>query len=255
MAKAEHLVASTRYRFQGLLEPEMATWLWVHLWATVPGVLALVLMPDHLHLMARPGAHTSFRKVLAAFTGVRGIAFDLCPPEPANTLAIAGRQLRYIFLNPVRAGLVDDPYCWAWSSLRELVGAAFPAQVELAELAAFLDCSPARCLRGLTASMKGHAEPPRTTLPLTADPIAITTAVAACLRLPEPHVRSARLGRRLAIQTAAHLQIPPPAKAMAQHLGITPRGARALRTPEHSGTEAALRCLADARMQHRPLGG
>lgn len=111
----EHLVAHTRRGFRGLTNPAVAGPLWSRLWDRVPGILALVFMPDHVHLMAIPGAAEAFRRTVAR---TRGVSFDVAPPTPAMSTAIAGRQIRYVFANPIRGGYCDDPYAWTWSRLR-----------------------------------------------------------------------------------------------------------------------------------------
>jgi len=126
MAIAEHLVATTRRRIRTLTVYEQAIWLWVHVLSAVPQALSLVLMPDHLHLVALPGAGAKLRKTLNGFTCAFGVALDLNTPEAATTRAIAARQIRYGFLNPVRAGLVSDPWSWPWSTLHDLAGAVDP---------------------------------------------------------------------------------------------------------------------------------
>jgi hypothetical protein len=78
------------------------------------------------------------------------VRLDLAEPEPANSVAILFRQVRYGFFNPQRDGLVDDPWRWRWSTLRDLGGACLPAWMELPRVAQTLELPPPRALRRLT---------------------------------------------------------------------------------------------------------
>ena len=122
---AEHLIATTRRGAR--LRTHHAQWLWHRLRVMLPAVLSCVLMPDHIHLMSLPGCVMRFRRVLNSFTARFKIQFDVLEPELANSVAIAQRMMRYGYFNPVHAGLVDDPWRWPWSTLRDLVGAAYPS--------------------------------------------------------------------------------------------------------------------------------
>lgn len=92
-------------------------------------VWAWCLMPNHVHLLLVPPAPDALRAALAEThrryscrinrrTGWRGYLwqgrFASFPMDEAHTLACA----RYIDLNPQRAGLVDQPEAWPWSSAR-----------------------------------------------------------------------------------------------------------------------------------------
>jgi len=91
------------------------------------------MMPNHVHLILTPtqaeGLATAMKISQAAYT--RRInaredwtgtlwqgRFTSFPMDEAHLLMAA----RYIELNPVRAGLVDDPAKYPWSSTRERLG-------------------------------------------------------------------------------------------------------------------------------------
>jgi len=176
---AEHLIASTRGRVRSLTRPEHASWLWAHLQAVLGPILSLVLMPDHLHLVAAPGLRLLLTRVLAAFTARTGVRFDLREAEVAHSTEIAGRMMRYGFFNPVRAGLVDDPWRWRWSTLRDLGGAAHPCWTSLDRIAAALELPAGKALRALT-TIANHRAPPPLPGPMTIASIeGVRSAVAA----------------------------------------------------------------------------
>lgn len=94
----------------------------VHIWA-------YCLMPNHVHLVAVPDDEHGLRKAIGethrrytvrvnSRNGWRGHLwqgrFFSCPMDESHTLAAA----RYIELNPVRAGFVDAPEQYKWSSAR-----------------------------------------------------------------------------------------------------------------------------------------
>lgn len=95
---------------------------------------AYVLMDNHLHLLATPPAPDSLsrmmqslgRRYVARFNRRHGRSgglwegrFRAAPLEPAWLLSC----MRYIELNPVRAGLVERPESYAWSSAAHHLGA------------------------------------------------------------------------------------------------------------------------------------
>lgn len=249
MAVAEHLVASTRDRVRTLTSYAHGYWLWTHLLAAMPGALSLMLMPDHIHLMATPGGLETFRRVLAAFSALRGVRFDICDVQPAASLAIAGRQIRYGLNNPVRSGFVDDPWAWPWSTLRDIGGATFPGHTDLETLGRFLRCSPATTLRGLTTSSLGRFPPPERRPIEVARLEDIVAATAAALRMPVAEVPGNWLGRRLVAQASAQLAQAIPARVVAERIGITSRSVQRSRTPLHPALDAVMTCLADPRLR------
>jgi putative transposase len=92
-------------------------------------VLAWCLMPNHVHLVLVPGTvesltaalsyvHQRYTWIVNRRNGCTGhlwqSRFASSPMDDAHTLA----AVRYVELNPVRAGLVTSPEQWRWSSLR-----------------------------------------------------------------------------------------------------------------------------------------
>lgn len=98
-------------------------------------IAAWCLMPNHVHLVAVPtrpdslaaalgAAHWRYTSTVNRREGWRGYLFQgwfySCPLDGAHTIA----AIRYTLRNPVRAGLVDQPWQYAWSSARWTVGDA-----------------------------------------------------------------------------------------------------------------------------------
>jgi putative transposase len=93
-----------------------------------------VLMTNHVHLLATPRTPRSIPRMLQTVgrrhvrrfnlrTGRSGTLFE---GRYRATVVDSERYflecLRYIELNPVRAGIVDDPAAYAWSSCRHHLG-------------------------------------------------------------------------------------------------------------------------------------
>ena len=95
---------------------------------------AYVLMPNHVHLLATPAAADTLARVMQAL-GRRYVRWfnarhrrtgTLWEGRYRSTVVETDRYLlacmRYIEMNPVRAGLVDDPAAYRWSSHRHQLG-------------------------------------------------------------------------------------------------------------------------------------
>lgn len=252
MPFAEHIVATTRGRGRSLLEPQLAGWLWVHMAAALPDALSFVLMTDHFHLMALPGRVERVRRVLGGLTRAFGIRMEVEAAERASTPKILGRQVRYGFYNPVRAGLVDNPWQWPWSTLRDLGGACYPIWTPLASVAAALRLSPESALRGLSHLGAHQPQVPRAVPLEVASSHDLLHAVGGVLRLPIDDLPRQRVGRRLIVQAAASVQQPLRGSHLAGVLQISDRAVRRLRAPIHPGLGAALVCLSNSTLR-RPM--
>ena len=88
---------------------------------------AVVVLPDHAHLLLRPQAKTSLSRILKGIKGVtarlinsqRGKRGTLWQDESFDRIVRDREEfrekLRYMILNPVRAGLTRDP--WSYPGL------------------------------------------------------------------------------------------------------------------------------------------
>ena len=89
--------------------------------------LAYVLMPNHGHILVRPGELKQATKAirLALIQFKKKVPSHWEPiPEPASIpdLKHLRRQVRYVHLNPCRSNLTSDPLAWEFSSHREVLG-------------------------------------------------------------------------------------------------------------------------------------
>lgn len=99
--------------------------------AAFPELLALCIMPDHVHLLLPHG--TGRLRLVALMSGYArfrcrqrpsgGTALWEPTPEPeAVSRDKERRNIRYVHLNPCRKGLVGDPLAWPLSTHRDFVG-------------------------------------------------------------------------------------------------------------------------------------
>ncbi len=128
-----HLVASARPRTLLFRTHAEAAALFAIVARTFPELVALCLMPDHLHLLlphSDPGerlgaAMSAYARWRNARRRDSGPVFAPAPPAVAlPNEEHARRTVRYIHLNPCRAGLATDPLAWPWSTHRDAVGLA-----------------------------------------------------------------------------------------------------------------------------------
>lgn len=110
-------------------------------------VWAYCLMPNHVHLIAVPGTceslartlrrvHCRYAELVNRRHGWRGHLwqerFFSCPLSDRRLWT----ALRYVLLNPVRAGLSADAADWPWSSARGQLGESKDAVVDVEALRA-----------------------------------------------------------------------------------------------------------------------
>jgi hypothetical protein len=251
MAIAEHLVAHTRRGVRSLLEPVQASWLWGRLRHNFDRALSCELMPDHVHMMNPRGGRDRLIHVLGAFTTRFGVQFDVMPAEVANTTAIAARMVRYGFFNPVRAGLVDDPWEWRWSTLRDLLGVSHPIWTARDAVAKALAIAPSKLLGVLTNSADHRIVTPQPVSLLTVTTAALRQAVGAVLRLDDDEVAESTAARRLVVQAADAIEIPG-VRRLAAQLGRSERTLYRDRATRHPALDAVLLCLGDPRLREGP---
>jgi putative transposase len=103
-------------------------------------ILAYCLMSNHIHLIAVPHevpvlaevmqrVHGRYAQYLNARRGRCGHLwqnrFNSCPLGASHLWA----ALRYVEMNPVRAGLVAEPRCYEWSSAEAHLSGEDPARI------------------------------------------------------------------------------------------------------------------------------
>jgi putative transposase len=138
-------------------------------------VLAYCLMPNHFHLIveaeieqlsvAMHYVNGTYAQRFNRVHGYRGHLFQgRFHAKPVREEAHLPQSLRYVLLNPVRAGLCERPEQWRWSSYRAAIALApAPRFLSHARLAAALETSPAGAARVLREFVEaGLAAPPET---------------------------------------------------------------------------------------------
>lgn len=124
-------------------------------------VWAWCLMPNHVHLVMVPTHEDGLRAALAPVhrrytweinqrEGWRGHLWQSRFASVAMDEAHLHACLRYVELNPVRAGLVERPELWRWSSARAHLGLAADGLTDLAAARARVDDWRGLLGRGLT---------------------------------------------------------------------------------------------------------
>ncbi len=129
-----HLTCRSRRGSLAFRTHTEARWLWDRILHHVPDPLAFCLMPDHVHLLHTRDVRRALGAALADFAqrrnharGESGRVWQDQPPSESFPDGVKTRRsVRYIHLNPCRAGLVADPLGWAWSTHRDQVGLAVP---------------------------------------------------------------------------------------------------------------------------------
>jgi len=206
--------------------------LWVRLRERLPEARAVCLMPDHVHVLhgrdvrRRLGdAANAYAQWRNARRGERGRVFEHLPPtEEVGAGQKARRHVRYIHLNPCRAGLVTDPLAWAWSTHRDAVGLALPPwRRRVPDPLAFhryVSGDPTVHVRGtelpgLTLALPGGERGFR----------AVQAAVSELLRVPWSEVTRRGPARRLVVSATVELGALSISE-VARLAGVTPRAVR-----------------------------
>lgn len=241
-----HIVAKTQF---GLLfnTPQQALQLWKRIVHACPGMEALCLMPNHVHLQHRldlrlplAQALRGHSRSLNAAQGRRGRR--IAPLPPARWAADdqkRRRETRYIHLNPCRAGIVQDPLAWPWSTYRDALGlCAHPVRRVHSNpnaLHRYTSSDPSVSLTGTALPYGGEG-----------DLFAIEAAVSAYLRQPLIALRRRGPGRALVIQTArVHLDLK--SSALGDQLGVAPSTVRRTLATRDSHVRAVERLINDPR--------
>ena len=248
-----HVIATPRPGFR-VVAPDSARWLWTHLQRAFPNALACCLMPDHVHLLLPAGADADkLQRILAQHGRIFGTRWTT-HHQPATTAKIAWRAVRYILWNPVRAKLVDDPWSWPWSTLRDLGGViVHPWTIDpIRHAARRVGVARTQVLPQLT-TFEG-AQPP---LPTPADfehpPVTtlerMAAAVASSLRASPRDIARRGDARTLFVHLATTCGRVSKA-ALADACEVRGRSIyRLLDQPTPPALRSALRCLQDPRLR------
>jgi putative transposase len=189
---------------------EEARFLWLAL-TTRATCVGVVLMPDHVHAVVEGGQDVGrLRQGMRAYAqwrnARRGERGPVWRHRDRASVVRAGeharRTLRYLYLNPCRAELVDDPLAWAFSSYRDALGLALPALRRAARdperLHAWVSADPSVNVEG-TALPEGLGESVSPSL------AAVLAAVSSLTRTPLARMSAAGPARRLFVRAAREL--------------------------------------------------
>jgi hypothetical protein len=272
-AKDESMPCHLTARVQGResLDMEQLSYLWVALRRGFPDALAAVLMREHLHVIPDSDAVSSSRKRLAeVLSGVtrhgrhgthrRSLEWRLAPARSlASNRDHLARDIRYLALNPCRAGLAADPLEWLWTTHRDVVGAVADPWVTAGRLAATLGRPSAGFVRAHHAYVSADpaVRADGTTLPqppvlstITAFGIErLCAAVLAATRAPAAALQHRTLARRLLVHLAYRHGWARP-RVLARLCGVSRQAVLALRDAplERDALVAAKLCLGDERL-------
>ena len=194
----------------------------------VPNIVAMCVMPDHIHVQCPTESHRPFGLALRSYARMRnrkrghsGPVFERSPePQYLATRDKIRRSERYIHLNPCRAHLVQDPLEWPLSTYRDAVGLiAIPARRMAADPVrthAYVSADPTVAVHG-------------TELPFT--PVNTPTlhdiydAVGGLYRAPTAAFHQKGPIRSLFLQAARALTTAS-TQDIAAYIGLSPRAVR-----------------------------
>lgn len=275
-----HLVARTSYRARPFLYRIACADLWQRIRRHFD-VLACVLMPNHLHLLTpldRKSGMRIFAQILSAFRMQMRATDDLSLrfhwetiPEPQKVQTDRNhiaRTIRYIHLNPVRAGLCNDPLEWEWSTHRDWIGAVAQPAVDRIRWSRMLEKSAGLCadwLHDYVSSDESVIHKKSLIAPAgflddmsrDASVDSLIAAIPRALRSPRTLAQEFNPTERKLFVKAATRWTRYPAAELARQLGRHPTSAqRTLRksrelTPNE--TYAIAQILTDQRLQTMPL--
>lgn len=235
--------------------------LWVRIVRAVPALVALCLMPDHLHLLARRDVSPGLRLGMIAYArwrnahrGERGPVWAPAgPPEEVPPGDKEPRLVRYVHLNPCRAGLVDDPLAWPWSSYRDRLGLgiapAVPRAADPHDLHRYTSSDPSVQLSGTLLPMARDR-----VVPGDAGMQELLAAVSELHRLPMRQLAEHKGLARTHLIRAARCTTGPSTADIALHLGMSERAVRRVPAVGDPSVTAVHRVLGDARFPGIPDG-
>jgi hypothetical protein len=256
-----HLIAHALHGQRPLQGLQECYWVMRRLRARWPRALAACVMPDHLHLIVRATACSQAQQqlahVLRGFTqhvGARRVWAAVPPPSTIPNAHHLARQIRYVYLNPTRAGLVPDPLLWTACTYRGVLGAQVQPWVSATRLAKALGRPPQPFRHWLHAYVSGDpsvtprgSPPPRAAEATRVPAVALATILEAAAAAT--YDRSVAVRRHAFVLLAQHQGWHDTA-LLGHAAGITARQARTLaQRLDPELLEAAALCLGDARLR------
>lgn len=130
MTYAYHFVGRARPLLTPLADRNACVDLWRRLRLVFPNTAACILMPNHFHVLSfsqKPEPTywqlgVQLRAWTQRFYPNSPIWMPIPKATPIPNSHHLKRQIRYVHLNPCRAGLAKDPLQWEWSTHRDICG-------------------------------------------------------------------------------------------------------------------------------------
>jgi hypothetical protein len=223
--------------------------LWDRVVDAAPGLLALCVMPDHLHLLHPVDLRPRLRKALSGHTRWMNhrhrragpLMSPLDPPGPLLDDGKIRRNVRYVHLNPCRARIVSDPLAWPLSTHRDMVGLApFPVvspRRDAVELHRYVSSDPHVRVEGTDLPHVSVAVPTATQ---------VLHATSAVCRTPLSDLLRRGPARTLYLRAARTLT-PERHRAIADGVDVTRWAVLAQRPREDAAVRAVARVVGDPR--------
>ncbi len=280
-----HLTVRTLPPFRPFDDEEGASWVWSGLRRHFPQVAGAVLMPNHLHVLPivedPDRARFQISRLLAGHAKLLDLRAGryswrvVRPWTEVPDLHHLARQIRYLALNPCRAGSVRDPLEWRWSTHRDVMGASADPWVSGRQIASlfrrhwtpawaerwhsYVSADPSVSVTGTpppSAPSAGVASTSGLDDATALGGAALPTIAHAALeatRLRPGALRRKTLARTLFLHLARE-QGWRDARLLASRCSVHPNSVRRAwsRPPAAQAMHAVRLCLADRRLRPRP---
>ena len=232
-----HIVARTRHHALIANDAVEMCELWRRIHQAIPGLEALCLMLNHLHLVHPRDVREALAAALSGYTrwrnhrrGEQGPLFEALPA--AQPLADAGKvrtAVRYTHLNPCRAKLVRDPLAWPFSTHLDAVGLTKepvrPRHRAAVDFHAYVSSDPSVNVNGTDLPTV-----PRGDIPL----VALLAATSVALRVPADTALAPRTYAREVFLEAARAYSGRSISEIARFSGVTERSVLRARSVAHA---------------------
>ena len=239
-----HLVLRSHYPLKPFTNREFCVHSWALLRRHFPSSFAVMLMPNHFHLLVdgttgdrnttvdKNWARGRLVLVSRALSKAAGKSLwqPVTEPEPIPDWFHLKRQIRYVHLNPCRKKLCFDPMEWEWSTHRDYLGATanpWPNTSKILKKLEFGETKQAAHLFHSYVSgdpsvrIEGTPPPTAPAQPYIGDLVGAADASLSALRISHSILAEKGRGRALLMRTLAY-QLGVPKYRVAELFGISP---------------------------------